>query len=173
MARTACEGPLDSEGLGGESSQLTPPCSRWRSEPDEHGQCYGVLRSLLAPEDLRRYTPSGGLERPGRSTTPSPDATFGSLTLDLRHAVTLRAGKVHTGTMVGTKSDDIGSDDSGRLYETEPGEQGQDPISSLHDTDEETGDEAGLIDTLAIDSLEAKELGVQLDSPDGQEPELD
>ena len=75
--------------------------------------------------------------------------------------------------MVRTKSDDIGSDDSGRLYETEPGEQGQDPISSLHDTDEETGDEAGLIDTLAIDSLEAKELGVQLDSPDGQEPELD
>ena len=38
-----------------------------------------------------------------------------------------------------TKSDDIGSDDSGRLYEPEPGEQEQDPVSSLHDTDEETG----------------------------------
>jgi hypothetical protein len=87
--------------------------------------------------------------------------------------VTLRAGKVHTGTMVRTKSDDIGSDDSGRLYETEPGEQGQDPVSSLHDTDEETGDEAGLIDTFSIDARAAKELGIELDSPDGQEPELD
>ena len=39
-----------------------------------------------------------------------------------------------------TKSDDIGSDESGRLYEPEPGEQEQDPVSSLHDTEEETGD---------------------------------
>ena len=75
--------------------------------------------------------------------------------------------------MVRTKSDDIGSDDSGRLYETEPGEQEQDPVSYLHDTDEETGDEAGLIDTFRIDSRAAKELGVKLDSPGGQEPELD
>jgi len=75
--------------------------------------------------------------------------------------------------MVRTKSDDIGSDDSGRLYESEPGEQEQDPVSSLHDTDEETGDEAGLIDTFRIDSRAAEELGVELDSPGGQEPELD
>lgn len=75
--------------------------------------------------------------------------------------------------MVRTESDDIGSDDSGRLYETEPGEQEQDPVSSLHDTDEETGDEAGLIDTFRIDSRAAKELGVELDPPGGQEPELD
>ena len=75
--------------------------------------------------------------------------------------------------MVRTKSDDIGSDDSGRLYETEPGVQGQDPVSSLHDTDEETGDEAGLSDTFSIDSRAAKELGIELDPPDGQEPELD
>jgi hypothetical protein len=75
--------------------------------------------------------------------------------------------------MVRTKSDDIGSDDSGRLYETEPGEQEQDPVSSLHDSDEETGDEAGLIDTFSMDSRAAKELGVELDSPGGQEPELD
>jgi hypothetical protein len=72
-----------------------------------------------------------------------------------------------------TKSDDIGSDDRGRLYETELGEQGQDPISSLHDTDEETGDEAGLTDTFSIDSRAAKELGVELDSPGGQESALD
>jgi hypothetical protein len=86
--------------------------------------------------------------------------------------VTLRAGKVHTRTMGRTKSDDIASDDRGR-HETEPGVQGQDPVSSLHDTDEETGDEAGLIDTFSIDSRAAKELGVELDSPGGQEPELD
>ncbi|HZX99018.1 MAG TPA: hypothetical protein VFE92_05950 [Dermatophilaceae bacterium] len=70
-------------------------------------------------------------------------------------------------------SDDVGSDDGGRLYETEPGEQGQDPVSSLHDTDEETGDEEGLKDTFSIDSRAAKELGVELDSPGAQEPELD
>jgi len=77
--------------------------------------------------------------------------------------------------MVRTRSDDIGPDesDSGQLYETEPVEEGQDPVSSLHDTEEETGDEAGLKDTFTIDSREAKELGVELDSPDGQEPELD
>jgi hypothetical protein len=75
--------------------------------------------------------------------------------------------------MVRTKSDDIGSDDSGRLYETEQGGQEQDPVSSLHDSEEETGDEAGLIDTFSMDSRAAKELGVELDSPGGQEPELD
>ena len=72
-----------------------------------------------------------------------------------------------------TKSDDIGSDDRGRLYETEPSEPGQDPISTLHDTDEETGDEAGLTDTFSMDSRAAKELGVELDSPGGQESALD
>ena len=75
--------------------------------------------------------------------------------------------------MVRAKNDDIGSDDSGRLYETEPGEQEQDPVSSLHDTEEETGDEQGLRDTFSIDSLEAKERGVELDPAGGQEPELD
>ena len=75
--------------------------------------------------------------------------------------------------MVRAKSDDIGSDDSGQLYETEPGEQEQDPVSSLHDTDEEAGDEEGLTDTFSIDKRAAKELGVELDSADGQEPELD
>ena len=87
--------------------------------------------------------------------------------------VVTRAGKVHTKTMGRTKSDDIGSDDSGRLYEIEPGEQEQDPVSSLHDTEEETGDEQGLKDTFSIDSREAKERGVELDSAGGQEPDLD
>ena len=72
-----------------------------------------------------------------------------------------------------TKSDDIGSDDSGRLYEIEPGEQEQDPVSSLHDTEEETGDEQGLKDSFSIDSREAKERRVELDSAGGQETELD
>jgi len=75
--------------------------------------------------------------------------------------------------MVRAKSDDIGSDDSGRLYETELVDLEQDPVSSLHDTDEETGEEAGLRDTFSIDSREAKERGVELDSTGGQEPELD
>ena len=75
--------------------------------------------------------------------------------------------------MVRAKSDDIGSHDSGRLYETEPGEQEQDPVSSLHDSDKETGDEAGLVDTFSMDSRAAKERRVKLDSPGGQEPELD
>jgi hypothetical protein len=75
--------------------------------------------------------------------------------------------------MVQVQSDDIGFDDSGRLYETELGAQEQDPVSSLHDTDEEAGDEAGLKDTFSIDSLEARERGVELDSAGGQEPELD
>jgi len=75
--------------------------------------------------------------------------------------------------MVRANSDDIGSDDSGRLYETEPADLEQDPVSSLHDTDEEAGDEAGLTDTFSIDSQEAKERGIELDSPGGQEPELD
>ena len=72
-----------------------------------------------------------------------------------------------------TESGDIDAGEGGRLYETEPGEQEQDPVSSLHDTDEETGDEAGLIDTFSIDSRAAKERGVELDSAGGQEPELD
>ena len=75
--------------------------------------------------------------------------------------------------MVRSKRHDIGSDDSGWIYETEPGEQAQDPVSYLHDTEEETGDEAGLRDTFSIDWREAKERGVELDSPGGQEPELD
>ena len=80
---------------------------------------------------------------------------------------------VHTGIMVRARSDDIGSDDGGQFYETEPGDLEQDPVSSLHDTDEETGDEAGLIDTFSLDSRAAKELGVELDSSSEQEPELD
>jgi hypothetical protein len=76
--------------------------------------------------------------------------------------------------MVRTKSDDdIASDERGQVYESEPGEQGQDPVASLHDTDEEAGDEEGLTDTFSIDLRAAKDLGVELDSPGGQEPELD
>lgn len=74
--------------------------------------------------------------------------------------------------MVHPSSDDIGSDDSGRLYEIEPREQEQDPVSSLHDISEETGDEAGLTDTFSIDARAAREFGVDLDSAGGQESEL-
>lgn len=77
--------------------------------------------------------------------------------------------------MVRTGRYDIGPDDSGgsQQYETDPGDLEQDPVASLHDTDEEAGDESGLTDAFTIDSREAKELGVALDPIGGQEPELD
>jgi hypothetical protein len=158
----------------------------WHLHPEYWGHGYaseagyaGLGHAFVAalprlPDDLRRYTPSSGGLEPGRPLpTPSPTSTPGCPTVDLPHRVTLRAGKVHTRNMVRAKSDDIGSDDSGRLFETESGEQEQDPVLSLHDIDEETGDEAGLEDSFSIDSREAKERGVELDSAGGQEPELD
>ncbi len=83
--------------------------------------------------------------------------------------------KGHTSTMARNGNYDIGPDDSGggRLYESAPGDPEQDPVASLHDTDEETGDEIGLTDTFRLDVREAKELGVDLDPAGGQEPELD
>lgn len=49
----------------------------------------------------------------------------------------------------------------------------QDGVSSLHDTDAETGDEEEVDDTYDIDHREAREAGVALDRVDGQEPRLD
>jgi hypothetical protein len=49
----------------------------------------------------------------------------------------------------------------------------QDPISSLHDTQEEGGDEEEVVDRLTLDEREARELGVELDPVDGEEPRLD
>lgn len=77
--------------------------------------------------------------------------------------------------MVRTGSQDLGPDDSGggRLYGREVGEVDQDPIGSLHDTEEQAGEETGLLDTYSIDSVEATQMGVDLDRAGGQEAELD
>jgi hypothetical protein len=48
-----------------------------------------------------------------------------------------------------------------------------DPVSGLHDTEAEAGDEAEVDDSFDLDQREARELGVNLDEPDGPEPRLD
>jgi len=48
----------------------------------------------------------------------------------------------------------------------------QDPITAMHDTTEEVGQEAGLADTYLMDLQEADELGVALDPSDGGRPNL-
>ncbi|MCU1591908.1 MAG: hypothetical protein JWP11_3164 [Frankiales bacterium] len=77
--------------------------------------------------------------------------------------------------MVRTGSHDIGPDDSGggRLYGPDGGDAEQDPVAALHDTEEESGDEIGLVDTYRIDGVEAAQMGVALDRAGGQEAELD
>lgn len=70
----------------------------------------------------------------------------------------------------------VGDDDSdcGRLYEDDDAnELGQDPVRCLHDTRETAGGEAGLIDTYSVDTLEAEQMGVNLDSADECEAKLD
>jgi hypothetical protein len=75
--------------------------------------------------------------------------------------------------MVRIQSYGIGLDHNGQLPTAEPTEAEQDPVTALHDTDEETGDEAGLADTFSMDSDAARERGVDLDPVGRQEPELD
>ena len=73
-----------------------------------------------------------------------------------------------------TDSPDIGPDDSdgGSLYEE--GSSGeQDPVRSLHDTEEEAGDEVVITDTYSLDVAEAQQMHVALDSAGGQEAALD
>jgi hypothetical protein len=135
-------------------------------------------RSEKRPLLIRQVTRVRHTSHGAHQASDGSHHQMGHTQLDRGTVVTLGAGKVQTRTMVRAKSDDansddIGSDESGRLYETEPGEQEQDPISALHDTGEESGDEAGLMDTFRIDSRAARELGVELDSPGGQEIELD
>lgn len=77
--------------------------------------------------------------------------------------------------MVRTGSHDIGPDDSGggRLYGPDVGDADQDPVTSLHDTAEGEGDEVGLVDLYSLDSVEAAQMGVDLDRAGGQEANLD
>lgn len=78
--------------------------------------------------------------------------------------------------MVRTGMQDIGPDDSGggRLYgDDSDNDVDQDPVRSLHDTEEEAGDEVGITDTYSVDKVEAKQMRVALDPSGGQEAELD
>ncbi len=76
--------------------------------------------------------------------------------------------------MVRTGTQDIGPDDSGggRLY-GDNNDVDQDPVRSLHDTEEEAGDEVGITDTYSVDKLEAEQMQVALDPTSAQEAELD
>jgi hypothetical protein len=49
----------------------------------------------------------------------------------------------------------------------------QDPVRSLHDIEEEAGDEVGITDTYSLDVEEAEQMGVALDPVGGREAELD
>lgn len=49
----------------------------------------------------------------------------------------------------------------------------RDGVASLHDIEAESGDEAELRDRFVVDRVEARELGVQLDSTGGEESRLD
>jgi hypothetical protein len=49
----------------------------------------------------------------------------------------------------------------------------RDGVSSLRDTEAESGDEDELVDRFDLDSYEAKELGVDLDRTGGETPRLD
>jgi hypothetical protein len=76
--------------------------------------------------------------------------------------------------VVRTGTQDIGPDDSGggRLYGDDNIDVDQDPVRSLHDTEEEAGDEAGITDTYSVDTVEAAQMRVALDPAGGQEAEL-
>jgi hypothetical protein len=49
----------------------------------------------------------------------------------------------------------------------------RDGVSSLRDTEAESGDEDEVMDRFELDSLEARELGVALDRTGGETPRLD
>ena len=49
----------------------------------------------------------------------------------------------------------------------------RDAVSSLHDIEGEAGDEAELRDRFVVDHLEARQLGIELDSVDDDETRLD
>jgi hypothetical protein len=49
----------------------------------------------------------------------------------------------------------------------------RDGVSSLRDTEAEAGDEDEVTDRFSIDSIEARELGVELDPTGGETPRLD
>lgn len=67
---------------------------------------------------------------------------------------------------------DVWDTETGDLDDAAP-QDGQDPVRAMHDTQEGAGDETGLADTYRMDTREADELGVLLDSASGDEATLD
>jgi hypothetical protein len=53
------------------------------------------------------------------------------------------------------------------------GRRDRDGVSSLRDTEAESGDEDEVLDRFDLDSVEAQELGVALDRTGGETPRLD
>ena len=78
--------------------------------------------------------------------------------------------------MVRTGTQDIGPDESGGgwLYgDRSDSDVDQDPVRSLHDTEEEAGDEVGITDIYSVDTVEARQMHVALDPTSAREAELD
>jgi hypothetical protein len=69
--------------------------------------------------------------------------------------------------------DDRDPDDRDLSLDAWPIDSEQDGVASLHDTEAEAGDEGELHDLFDVDEREARELGVDLDEADPDEPRLD
>jgi hypothetical protein len=76
--------------------------------------------------------------------------------------------------VVRTGVQNIRPDDSGggRSYGDTDNHVEQDPVRSLHDTEDEAGDEVASTDLYSVDALEVDQMRVALDSAGGQEAEL-
>jgi hypothetical protein len=70
-------------------------------------------------------------------------------------------------------TDDSDSEDRDLSLDAWPVDPDQDGVASLHDTEAEAGDEGELDDLFDLDRREARELGVNLDQADPDEPRLD
>jgi len=72
-------------------------------------------------------------------------------------------------TDAGPQDEDIVSIEAS--YDREAGRD-QDPVASLRDTEEESGDEGELFDIYDLDEREAREAGVAFDGGTADEPRL-
>jgi hypothetical protein len=70
-------------------------------------------------------------------------------------------------------TDDSAPDDSLISLDDVDAGSGQDAVAALHDTEAEAGDEEETDDLFDLDKREARELGVNLDTVDSDEPRLD
>lgn len=100
--------------------------------------------------------------RAGRGAPPSRASSLGGWPVPLAQRLS-----------EGAAEDDDGDGAEERTHVDDSGEAGlyddlahdhQDPVLSMHDTEEEAGDEAGLADLYRMDTLEAEQRGVALDA---------